>query len=296
LFHAAKAKLGFQEFSKLNFRRKNFPELSSWNVAQSISGRQSTMKEQNRLANYTSIPRTLQGRKEKAERYVLEFEKRIRFKSGERNLHLMWLKENRKINRKFFFSFVNWWFWLSRFQPQTLFRLMSVFPEQEDQAEIFPNAIEESGLRKKGHQPHWWHLERLVDKLGGKLKPDRESEVMLKEFLHLLDSATPAQAIGYMAAIEFPGLLISEYFTTLITKIGKADMIESDFYIQVHTRVEYSHVIKAVGSMLLWMEDKERQKRYGYKPTEIEEAFQRGMQWWFVFWRKGFHKLGYPQC
>ncbi|MBK8467592.1 MAG: hypothetical protein IPL32_17385 [Chloracidobacterium sp.] len=253
------------------------------------------MKKQNKLNYYTSIPKTLQGRKEKAEGYILELENLTEFRCGDRNPHLPWLKSKRTVSRRFFFKFVNWWYWLSRYQPQTLWKIMSAFPDQGDQAEIFPNAIEESGLRKKGHQPHWWHLEQLVEKLGGRLRPDPESEAMLKEFLHLLDSATPAQAIGYMASIEMPGLLISDYFTTLITKIGRADMIESDFYTNVHTRVEFEHVVKSAGSMLLWMHDKERQKKYHYKPVEVEAAFQRGMQFWQTFWDTGFGKLGFAQ-
>jgi hypothetical protein len=251
------------------------------------------MKKQNKLGHYTSMPKTLQRRKEKAEGYILELEKLVQFRCGDKNPHLMWLKNN-KINRKFFFQFVNWWFALSKNQPPTLWKIMAALP-QEEQADVLPNALEESGLRKKGHQPHWWHLEKLIEKLGGKLRPDPESEVMLKQFLHLLDSATPAQAIGYLSAIEFPGLLISEFFTTLVTKIGRSDLIKSDFYVEVHTHVEFEHIIKSSGSMLLWMNDRERQKIYGYKPKEVIEAFQRGMQFWATFWEKGFNKLGYPQ-
>jgi hypothetical protein len=248
-------------------------------------------QNQNQLNSYTSIPTTLQGRKEKAERYILELEELTPFRCGDRNGHLEWLRKQ-EIDRKFFFSFVDWWFNLSRFQPMTLLKIMSALDHEEQKA-IIENFIEEAGLRKKGHQPHWWHLERLIEKLGGKITPNRESEAMLKEFLHLLDSATRAQAIGYMASIEFPGLLISEYFTTLVTKIGRTDLIESDFYVNVHTKVEFEHVIKSAGSMLLWINDKERQEKYEYSPIEVIEAFQRGMQFWTTFWERGFSVLGY---
>lgn len=249
--------------------------------------------KQNKLSYFTSIPKTLKGKKKKAEGYMKLLEQLVSFRCDDRNVHLSWLEDHKEIDLKFFFKFVNYWYWLSRYQPQTLWRIMSVFPDKEEQAEVLPNAIEESGLRKKGHQPHWWHLIKLIEKLGGKIKPDTESEQMLKEFLHLLDTATPAQAIGYISSIEFPGTTISSYFTTLITRVGKPEMIKSDFYIKVHTLVEYEHIIKSAGSMLLWMHDKERQKKYNYKPEEIVEAFQRGMEFWEGFWDKGFKKLGY---
>lgn len=215
------------------------------------------------------------------------------FRCDGENPHLIWLQRHNEIDLPFFFKFVDWWYWLSRYQPQTLWRIMSVFPDKEDQREIFPNAIEESGLRRKDHQPHWWHLIRLVEKLGGTIQPHPESEIMLREFLHLLDTATPAEAIGYISSIEFPGTTISAYFTTLMTKLGKSKLIKSDFYIRVHTLVEYEHIIKSAGSMLLWMNDRQRQERYGYDPKEIVDAFQRGMKFWEIFWDKGFKKLGY---
>jgi hypothetical protein len=241
------------------------------------------------------MPRTLEGKRKKAERYMKILETLVKFRCDDRNPYLIWLRQHKKINLKFFFSFANFWYWLSRYQPQTLWRIMSVFPDRAEQAEVLPNAIEESGLRAKHHQPHWWHLERLIEKLGGKLKPDSESEKMLRDFLHLLDKATPAQAIGYISSIEFPGTTISSYFTTLITQVGKPEMIKSDFYIKVHTLVEYEHIVKSAGSMLLWMHDKERQRKYGYKPDEVVKAFQQGMLFWEVFWKKGFGKLGYTQ-
>ena len=251
--------------------------------------------KQKKLSLFTSMPKTLEGKRKKAERYMKLLETLVDFRCDDRNPYLIWLKQHKKIDLKFFFAFVNWWYWLSRYQPQTLWRIMSVFPDRAEQAEILPNAIEESGLRKKNHQPHWWHLEVLIKKLGGKLKPDSESEKMLNDFLHIIDLATPAQTVGYISSIEFPGTTISSYFTTLITKVGKPKMIKSDFYIKVHTLVEYEHIIKSAGSMLLWMHDKKRQKKYGYKPGEIVEAFQRGMLFWEIFWKKGFGKLGYTK-
>ncbi len=251
--------------------------------------------KQGKIAHFTSMPRTLDGKRKKAERYMSLLETLVKFRCDDRNPYLVWLRQQNKIDLRFFVDFVNWWYWLSRFQPQTLWRIMSVFPDRSEQADILPNAEEESGLRGKNHQPHWWHLEALIKKLGGKLKPDPESEKMLREFLHLLDSATPAQAIGYIASIEFPGTTISSYFTTLITQIGKPKFLESDFYIKVHTLVEYEHIVKSAGSMLLWMHDKERQKKYRYKPEEIVEAFQKGMLFWEIFWKNGFEKLGYSK-
>ncbi|MBK6589370.1 MAG: hypothetical protein IPG22_13850 [Acidobacteria bacterium] len=251
------------------------------------------MLSQEELRNFTLIPRTLHAQRQKAEGYIQQFSDRAPFIADDNNPYLRWLGEKEKIDREFFFEFVNWWFWLSRFQPQTLWRLMSIFPDQEDQAEIFPNAIEESGLRKKLHQPHWWHLERLVESLGGSLKPDRESEAMLQEFMRLLDSASEAQAIGYLGAIEYPGLVISKFFTTLMTKLGRSDLVKDDFYCRVHSRVEFSHVVKSVGSMLVWINDKERQRNKGYEPMDVVYAFENGMRWWEAFWSQGFRKLGY---
>jgi len=136
-------------------------------------------------------------------------------------------------------------------------------------------------------------LERLVESLGGSLKPDRESEAMLQEFMRLLDSASEAQAIGYLGAIEYPGLVISKFFTTLMTKLGRSDLVKDDFYCRVHSRVEFSHVVKSVGSMLVWINDKERQRNKGYEPMDVVYAFENGMRWWEAFWSQGFRKLGY---
>ncbi|MBL0153390.1 MAG: hypothetical protein IPP93_07865 [Chitinophagaceae bacterium] len=159
---------------------------------------------------------------------------------------------------------------------------------------IHDNLVEEDGHAKPGDYPHYDLLEELIIKLGGKLSIDAEAEALVSKFHKSLDSMTPAQATGYVAAIEHPALDISDYFTTITSLCGYPEMLVTDPYLSIHIDVEPNHIIWSHGNALDWMENTEMQAKEGYSRLEVIEAFQNAMSFWDDFWKLAFKKLGYP--
>jgi len=191
------------------------------------------------------------------------------------------------------YRFFNYWYPVSRHQPQILLRIAAAYPEWKDRQLVIKNYIEEDGMVKAGHEPHYVLLEKLIVKLGGKLDVDPQAEELVSSFHGTLNAMTPAQATGYVAAIEHPALDISDYFQKITFLKGRSDLLASDPYLYIHVDVEPSHIIWSHGNALDWMEDEKKQARDGYKKEEVVEAYQNAMSFWDRFWRLAFDKLGY---
>ena len=105
---------------------------------------------------------------------------------------------------------------------------------------------------------------------------------------------TPAQATGYVAAIEHPALDISDYFITITTLCGFSELLVTDDYLKIHIDVEPNHIIWSHGNALSWMDDQEKMYQMKYTKEEITDGFTHAMSFWDNFWKAAFSKLGYP--
>ncbi len=243
----------------------------------------------------TSLPPTLVERQAKAESYLDRFSQFTNYKHLGLNPYLKWLRSNPKLNPDVVYRFFNFWYPVSRHQSQILFRIAAAYSDWKDRRLIFDNLVEEDGHVKPGDYPHYDLLEELIIKLGGELKVDPEAEALVTKFHKSLDSMTPAQATGYVAAIEHPALDISDYFTTITTLCGFPELLESDPYLSIHVNVEPNHIIWSHGNALDWMQDVAKQKVEGYDKMEVIAAFQSAMSFWDNYWLLAFTKLGYHQ-
>lgn len=241
----------------------------------------------------TLLPETLEARQRKAESYLDLFSKYTNYQHRKLNPYLRWLKSSPSLKSDSVYHFMNFWFPVSRHQPQILWKIMAAYPDWEDRHLIFQNAWEEDGHIKPGDNPHYDLLEKLIVKLGGVLDVDPEAENLVARFHRSLDSMTPAQATGYVAAIEHPALDISDYFTTITTLCGHPQLLVDDDYLKIHILVEPNHLIWSHGNALDWMQDKEKMARLSYNATDIITAFSHAMSFWDDFWSAAFYKLGY---
>lgn len=245
------------------------------------------------MSAFTSVPKTLLGQQKKAEGFLDLFSQFTTYKHRKHNPYLKWLLSGPKLEPDAMYLFFNFWYPVSRHQPQILLRIAAVFPNWHDRRLIMNNYLEEDGMMKVGDDPHYDLLEQLIIKLGGKLDVDPQAEELVNQFHLSLGNMTIAQAIGYIAAIEHPALDISDYFQQLTRLAGREDLLKTDPYLSIHVDVEPKHIIWSHGNALIWMEDEHKQLTEGYSRGEVVEAFQNAMSFWDNFWRLAFQKLGY---
>jgi len=246
------------------------------------------------MSKNTSLPETLKERQAKAESYLDMFSRFTEYKHRALNPYLNWLKTSPKLDRDVVYRFFNFWYPVSRHQPQILWRIAAAYPDWHDRHLILLNAIEEDGHAAPGDDPHYDLLEKLIVKLGGTLNVDPEAEALVNTFHESLDKMTPAQATGYVAAIEHPALDISDYFISITTLCGYPELLHSDKYMEIHVDVEPNHLIWSHGNALDWMEDEAKMQRLGYRKEDIINAFTKAMSFWDNFWALAFSKLGVP--
>lgn len=246
------------------------------------------------MSSSTSLPATLPERQAKAESYLDRFAPlTMGYQHRQRNPYLRWLKTGPRLEASAMYRFFNYWYPVSRHQPQLLLLIAATFPEWDDRSLIMKNYIEEDGMAELGHHPHYELLEHLIVELGGKLEVDRDAEAQVSEFHRSLIGMTPAQAVAVVAAIEHPALDISDYFQMITRLSGRADLLSVDPYLYIHKDVEPNHIIWTHGNAIDWMEDKEKQRRLGYTKAELVDAFQNAMTFWSEFWQLAFERLGY---
>jgi hypothetical protein len=241
----------------------------------------------------TTVPTTLEEQQVKAEGFLDRFSHFTTYKHRGMNPYLCWLNSNPSLKPDAMYRFFNFWYPVSRHQPQILLRIAAAYPEWRDRKLIIKNYIEEDGMLKDGDDPHYDLLDALIKKLGGKLDIDSEAEAMVGEFHNSLGNMTPAQATGYVAAIEHPALDISDYFQQITRLQGRADLLTDDLYISIHIDVEPKHIIWSHGNALDWMEDMGKQERESYTADDVVEAYRHAMAFWDGFWKLAFQKLGY---
>ena len=245
------------------------------------------------MSSHTVVPKTLLGQQRKAEGFLDLFSKLTAYKHRKHNPYLKWLLSGPKLESDAMYLFFNFWYPVSKHQPQILLRIAAAFPNWHDRRLIMNNYLEEDGMVKVGDDPHYNLLEQLIIKLGGKLDVDAKAEELVNRFHMSLVSMTTAQAIGYLAAIEHPALDISDYFQQLTRLAGREDLLATDPYLYIHVDVEPKHIIWSHGNALTWMEDEQMQSTEGYSRGEVVEAFQNAMSFWDNFWKLAFQKLGF---
>ena len=243
--------------------------------------------------SFTSLPTTLPERQAKAEAYLDRFGQFTEYKHRRHNPYLAWLRTNPQLRPDFMYRFFNYWYPVSRHQPQILLGIAAAYSEWTDRRLIINNYIEEDGMVRSGDDPHYVLLERFIEKLGGQLDVDREAEELVSKFHRSLVAVTPAQATGYVAAIEHPALDISDYFCQITRLAGQPDLVQTDPYLYIHVDVEPNHIIWSHGNALDWIEDADKQRREAYSREDVIGAFQSAMAFWNEFWRLAFTKLGF---
>lgn len=245
------------------------------------------------MSHNTSLPATLAERQRKAESFLDRFSAFTTYKHRSSSPYLAWLDNAPGLEADAMYRFFNFWYPVSRHQPQILLEIAAAYPEWMDRSLIIKNYIEEDGMVRAGDDPHYILLERLIVTLGGKLDVDPQAEELVSTFHRTLRSMTPAQATGYVAAIEHPALDISDYFQKIAILRGRADLLKSDPYLYIHVDVEPNHIIWSHGNALDWMEDEGRQERECYRRADVVEAYQHAMAFWNTFWQLAFSNLGY---
>src|SRR5687768_16892891 len=94
-------------------------------------------------SSYTVLPVTLKERQQKAESYLDLFSKFTSYKHRGLNPYLNWLKSNPELKPEVVYRFFNFWYPVSRHQPQILWRIAAAYPDWSDRHLILFNAIEE---------------------------------------------------------------------------------------------------------------------------------------------------------
>ena len=229
---------------------------------------------------------SLKERQDRAIALLDHFSEFTEYEHGTRNPYLRWLSSNPPLTPEAVVDFLNFWYPVSRQQPQILLHVAASYPNWNDRKKIMLNYLEEDGMLQPGHQPHYVHLEKLIKKIGGRLAIDPEADALVSKFHGALAAMTPAEATGYVAAIEHPALDISGYFRSIIGLCGFANLLESDFYLRIHVDVEPDHILLSHGNALSHMANDSK--------GEILRAFQSAMTFWQQFWKLAFVRLGYP--
>ena len=211
------------------------------------------------------------------------------YRHGKDNPYLKWLAHNPPLSVRAVIDFFNFWYPLSRRQPQILLRCASEYAEQADRQLIMLNYREEDGLMKLGDQPHYSLLENLILKLGGDLHPDEKGQALMNELFTWITKtvSSPAQASGVLAGLEHPALDISLYFRRTVTLCGFPELLRTDPYLTIHVAVEPDHIIWSHGNALRYLEEGEK--------ALFLSTYQKVMDFWQEFWPQAFAKLGYQR-
>lgn len=189
----------------------------------------------------------------------------------------------------------NFWYPVSRHQPQILLRIAAAFPDWSDRKLLMANYLEEDGQLGDNQHPHYVLLEQLINALGGTLSPDPTAEALVLDFQRSQVFPTPGHAVGYLAAIEHPALDISDYFRSLTERAGRAELLTRDPYLTIHVHVEPHHIIWSHGRALEWLGNTELQVRYAFASEDVIGTFERAMLFWTTFWALAFRRLGYRE-
>ncbi|HXH95288.1 MAG TPA: iron-containing redox enzyme family protein [Thermoanaerobaculia bacterium] len=208
------------------------------------------------------------------------------YRHGRENEHLRWLLSLSSLELDRVIRFFNAWRPLSRYQPQLLLLLASVFSDaQKQKTIIMGNAVEEGGWTD-GHDPHWALLDDLIVTLGGTPVVLKRSEELMVSFLNgLRRPMSEAYAVGILAGIENPALDISDYFREVVRLTGRSDLLESNLYLSIHVKVEPLHIIDTHEMALEYM------ARGPQERAEVLAAFKEVMLFWSEFWNAAFNDL-----
>ena len=210
------------------------------------------------------------------------------YRHGKANPHLKWLTSVERLPAVRVIDFLNFWYPVSRHQPQILLLCASAFPERDDRRHIIEwNYLEEDGLAKTSHDAHYDLLAQLITKLGGLVEPSPVSERLVSDFhQELWRGLSPAAAAGTLAGIEHPALDISEYFRNSVKACGHEPLLETDPYLTIHVVVEPRHIIDTHGTAQTYMKRSQKERR------EVIAAFREVTMFWKKFWAKAFVVLG----
>src|SRR4051812_30678428 len=124
----------------------------------------------------TDVPATLAEQQAKAEGFLDRFSQFTTYRHRGANPYLSWLNSSPSLQSDAMYRFFNFWYPVSRHQPQILLRIAAAYPDWKDRRLIIKNYIEEDGMLRDGDDPHYDLLEALIKKLGGKLDVDPEAE------------------------------------------------------------------------------------------------------------------------
>jgi hypothetical protein len=246
---------------------------------------------------------SLLERQREAEGYLDTFSKFTEYKHGTKNPYRSWLNTNPVLTIEQVVKFICFWYPVSRQQPQILLRCTASYDKWNDRKLMMQNYKEEDGMVNEGQEPHYYLLQQLIKKLDSKFEIDRKVEIdgkieiddkyigdedaneIVTKFHNTLVKMNPAQATGFIVAIEHPALDISAYFNKIVELCGKNELLKSDPYLTIHIDVEPDHIIWAHGNA-------ERYMKNG-KEDEVINAFKTAMSFWTEFWEIAFTKLGY---
>lgn len=245
------------------------------------------------MHNATMLPPSPEAQREKAEAYLDYFSRYTTYRHRQQNEYLRWLNAKPQITVSQTIDFFNFWYPVSRHQPQILLRIAAAFPDWSDRKLLMANYLEEDGQIGDGHDPHYVLLKHLINNLGGTLRPDPVAQALVTDFQHSQSIATPGHAVGSLAAIEHPALDISDYFRLLTKNAGRTELLTRDPYLAIHVHAEPHHIIWSHGRALEWLGDTHRQARHGFTGGDIINTFERTMRFWTIFWAHAFKRLGY---
>ena len=229
----------------------------------------------------------LAAKRQKALALLDHFSTFTDYRHGKDNPFLKWLALEPTLSVRDVVTFFNFWYPLSRRQPQILLRCAAEHSEQADRKLIMLNYREEDGLVKLGDQPHYSLLEKLILKLGGELHPDEKGQALMNSLFNWITKtvSTPAEASGVLGGLEHPALDISWYFRRTVTLCGFPELLRTDPYLTIHVAVEPDHIIWSHGNAMRYLE--------GSQKAEFLKTYQKVMSFWQEFWPQAFAKLGY---
>jgi hypothetical protein len=208
------------------------------------------------------------------------------WRHGAQNEHWQWLFGIPCLEVRHVIAFFNAWRPLSKHQPQVLLLLASAFPDQEDQRRIIENNFREEAGMQAGHDPHHKLLDDLIRKLGGQPTVVHRSESIMSAFHNgLYQPTSPARSAGLLAGIENPALDISSFFREVVRRSGFEELLVTDLYLDIHTKVEPIHIVDTHEIAQDHMAQGTQQRE------EVITAFREVMTFWSEFWSAAFDDL-----
>lgn len=228
---------------------------------------------------------SLANARQEAELLLNRFAQFTEYQHGRNNPHLSWLAAQKSLAVQDVIRFLCIWYSVSKHQPQLLLLCAASYPDAADRALIMLNYREEDGQVNEGDSPHYDLLESLIGKLGGVLAIDPVSEQITDTFHRSVGYMTPAEASGFLAAIEHPALDISAYLHALLRLCGFKHLLQTDPYLTIHVNVEPHHILWSHGTALRYMQ------RGTTERTEVLTAFRKVMTYWEQYWPYAFSVL-----